>query len=246
MASIRFLMWNIFSCTALLLLLFFTGCTPWGVLQSGRTLGEGNGELSLGGTFLEAWVSENPPLIDGRISGNPGNFGWWYDIRYGLKEKLDIGIRINFPWTYFAIIHPPSLIEGQQVYCKWELTPKYSKVAISSMFGIYINTLFNYEDDYTQVPISPKLTMIASGPEKPFLMYGGVSYLYDGYLYGESDLAVWKPVVDNTPYPIYHAFIGGGKKILVEFGVSAKDKDTVVAHLFFCYRFKQWEKYSRK
>ena len=104
-------------CLPFLALALLNGCVSMSTMQTGRTAGKGGAEVNLGASVvkLEALVDvDSTELNGGLVEG---------DFRYGITEKLDLGLKI-------------SLLGTSGIYGKYQLIgDRTSKFALSAGLG---------------------------------------------------------------------------------------------------------------
>lgn len=74
-------------------ILFFGSCVSMSTMQTGRTVGQGNYELNIGGSAvkLETIIdTDSTELNGGLLEG---------DFRYGVNDRLDVGLKVSLLGT---------------------------------------------------------------------------------------------------------------------------------------------------
>lgn len=159
------------------------GCySTSGALQSARTAGKGEFE-GIGAMEFASLISDPRPDIPDERPHN--SRGARLNLRYGIGERTDLGIYLNWYSLFPGIFTPTLILVGHQVYLKQRLTPENSKIAISGMFGITETIGAEVEDEEVRYDLFiPRTTIITSSNSKegPNL-YGGWGCIY-GHLYG--------------------------------------------------------------
>ena len=136
-----------------LALAFLTSCVSMSSMQTGRTVGQGNSELNIGGSAVkyEAFVFDDSTDVSGGLLEG--------DYRYGITDKLDVGLNV-------------SLIGTSGLYGKYQLVgDQESMFALSAGAGAGYLTIETGEgeDKVKTTVVDISVPVYASVHPKPWL-----------------------------------------------------------------------------
>jgi len=199
-----------------------------GALQSAKTLGKGEFE-GLAANEISCWISEPD---SGPPEKLPPDFNASrINLRYGIGEKTDLGLYLNFSSLICAPFSLSATLVGHQLYIKQRITPETSNVAIIGMFGI-TGPVYNVEEERCNIFVPRITTIISSNNAKKSNIYGGLGCNY-GPLYcmrwGEPyDLQY---IEDSNFHFIPDVFLGWEGNFLLETAVTFYRNKPLYLHL---------------
>lgn len=159
----------------LLAIVLLGSCVSMSTMQTGRTVGEGNSELNIGGSVVKLetiFDTDTTDLNGGLLEG---------DFRYGITDKLDAGLKI-------------SLLGTSGLYGKYQLVgDQESKFALSAGLSAgYLNiTTGEGDDEVSNTTVDVAVPVFASvhptewlsiyaAPRYTLRFGGGTSNWYGG------------------------------------------------------------------
>lgn len=211
------------------------GCySTCGSLQSAKTLGKGEFD-GFGTNEISCWIRE--PDSGPREKLPPDFNTSRVNLRYGIGEKTDLGLFLNFPSLISAFLSPPAALVGHQLYIKHKITPKTAKVALSGMFGI-AGPVCNVEKEKYNLFIPRTTAIISSNNGEKSSFYGGLGCTY-GPLYCMRDGEPWDlHYIENGNFHfIPDVFLGWEGCFLVEAAVTFYRNEPLYLHLSIGWPF---------